>query len=87
MPQIFPHLMLSFRREFDFQARKLIAAEWIVGHAQAGSDEAGHGADVSADRGVTEGHEAKTNARCDQTQHVDHGTHALGKDGREQPMH
>ena len=73
---------LIFRREVESHARKLISAEWIVGHAQAGSDEASHGADVASDGRVTEGHEAEADARGDETGDVDHGAHALGKDWR-----
>ena len=58
----FLHAKLIFGYEFDSHARKLITAQGIVGHAETGRDETGHGADVSADRCVAEGHEAEADA-------------------------
>lgn len=76
MPQIFPHPSLSLT------PKKIITAQRIVGYSETAGDEAGHGADVSTDSRITKGHEAKADARGDETGHVDHGAHALGKDGR-----
>lgn len=53
---------LSFRREFESHARKLIAAEWIVCDSESCGDEAGHGRNVAADRRITKRHETKANA-------------------------
>ena len=58
----FLHAKLIFGFEFEFHAKKLITAQRIVGDAKTAGDEAGHGADVSADGRVTKGHEAEADA-------------------------
>ena len=78
-PCDFSHPRLSFGREFESHSRKLITvlvlsmilwqhlvfAQRVVGDAQTGCEEAGDSRNVAADSRVTEGHEAKADARGD----------------------
>ena len=48
-----------------------------MGHTEPRCDEAGHGANIAADRSVSESPEAQADARSNKAEHVHDSTHLL----------